>query len=857
MLCLLVCWSHPSCVASERPNILLLVSEDNGDHLGCYGETRVHTPHLDALADGGVRYTRAYVPYSVCSPSRAAFLTGLYPRQNGHIGLATHRFAMYRDFKTLPAYLKEAGYYTGFLGKTHVNPERLVEDHVDHRAIPQSNFKKTTGIEAYAEEAKAVMLKAAASNKPFFLVINYADAHRDFVGTSKHGFPTVTVDDPIPPFPWIGSDSPRLREELRDYFNCMNRLDEGVGMVLERLDAMHARGNTLIIYISDHGADFPRGKGSIYEHGTRIPMIVNHPSGFARGKVERSLVSTIDLLPTMLTAAGIPVPKHLPGRALQDVDSGKASPRAYIHTFTTGSSPNLLFMQFGIRDERYKLVFSPDRALNRLGLSRYHNSGLPKQAYVQSFLYPPEYELFDLREDPHEWNNLAESPKHADTKQRLLDAMRDFQRSIKDPFADPKNIAQFLAEQKEYQHKPYKRPGFQWPHLKMVALAQEGPDWKPARQIVFRQRTIPDGVPRRGHAKDTTEYGYRIPSLLVTKKGSILAFSERRLGLHDHAQNDIVLRRSTDGGTTWGDEIVAHEDGMNSINDPLTVQLENGRILLMFARFPYGRHARDAGWIKMADLGYDDPTANVLTFVCHSDDDGVTWSKPVDISRQVKAPHLLNANTPGAMIQLVNGPHKGRVVTGLWGSVPIIDGPRRGREWQVVVAWSDDNGKTWTRTNPLSDASGAGFPNECQIAEASNGDLVLVSRNAEGALFRKKAMSRDGGATWGPLDIDRGLPSVPCMGALIKGPVRADGTWDLWASFPSNRGRRDGQMVVSKDHGKTWRVVKVVPGSFAYSALGISPDQQNLLCLYESDNYRTQTLLRIPFAELDRQTKVE
>ena len=104
--------------------------------------------------------------------------------------------------------------------------------------------------------------------------------------------------------------------------------------------------------------------------------------------------------------------------------------------------------------------------------------------------------------------------------------------------------------------------------------------------------------------------------MLVTKTGGILAFAERRLGLHDHAQNDIVLKRSTDDGKTWSDEIVAYEDGMNSINDPLTVQLESGRILLMFARFPYGRHARDAGWIKMADLGYDDPKANVLTYVC-------------------------------------------------------------------------------------------------------------------------------------------------------------------------------------------------------------------------------------------------
>ncbi len=460
-------------VTEERPNILFIVSEDNSDHLGCYGEQRVHTPYLDGLATGGIRYTRAYVPYSVCSPSRAAFLTGLYTRQTGHIGLATHRFSMYRDFKTIPAHFQQAGYYTGFLGKTHINPERLVEDYVDHRAIKSANFGKIISIETYAAEAGLVMRNAAERKKPFLLIINYADAHRRFIRESKHGFPTRLVDEEIAPFPWIGSDTPNLREELRDYFNCMNRLDEGIGMVLDKLDETGNRENTLVIYISDHGADFPRGKGSIYENGTRIPMIVNYPTSFPKGKVESGMVSTIDILPTMLRAARLPVPKNLPGFALQDIDSGKVSPRKYIQTFTTGSSPNLLYMQFGIRDERYKLVFNPARDLNRLAESRYTNSRLPTDQQVQSFLYPPEFELFDLRIDPHEWKNLVDSGDHQMIKQRLLKAMQEFQQAIKDPFASSENIATFIAEQKEHLHKPYKNPSFRWPHLDMFKNAQE------------------------------------------------------------------------------------------------------------------------------------------------------------------------------------------------------------------------------------------------------------------------------------------------------------------------------------------------------------------------------------------------
>lgn len=456
-----------------KPNVLFIISEDNSDHLGCYGETRVHTPNLDALAAGGVRYTRAYVPYSVCSPSRAAFLTGLYTRQTGHVGLATHRFSMYRDFKTLPAYFKNSGYYTGFLGKTHINPERLVEDFIDHRAITHANFSKTTSIEKYAEQAGLVMQQAAASKRPFMLIINYADAHRKFVGKSKHGFPTIPVDQEIAPFPWIGSDSPHLRDELRDYFNCINRLDEGIGMVLGKLDQTDARDNTIIVYIADHGADFPRGKGSIYENGTRIPMIVHYPKEFKQGKVERGMVSTIDIVPTLLQAANLRVPDHLPGIPLQKIDSGEVSARSHIHTFTTGSSPNLLYLQFGIRDDRYKLVYNPDRSINRLAQSRYRNSQLPEEEHVAGFLHPPEYELFDLETDPYEWTNLAASPGHLAIKERLLDEMRAFQVRIKDPLVDDANLRKFIKEQREYQNKPYKTPGFRWPHLEMFKQAQE------------------------------------------------------------------------------------------------------------------------------------------------------------------------------------------------------------------------------------------------------------------------------------------------------------------------------------------------------------------------------------------------
>lgn len=456
----------------SKPNILFIVSEDNSEHIGCYGEKRVHTPALDSLAESGVRYTRAYVPYSVCSPSRAAFLTGLYTRQTGHIGLATHKFSMYKDFKTMPAYFQEAGYYTGFLGKTHVNPERLVEDFVDHRAIRSSNFSKTISIEKYAEEAKKVMLNAAQQKKPFMLIINYADAHRKFVRKSKNGFPTKLVEDPIKPFPWIGSDSPHLREEIKNYFNCMNRLDEGVAMVLKDMDELKVRDNTLIVYIADHGADFPRAKGSTYECGVRIPMIVNYPQSFSQGKVEKQMVSTIDILPTMLGVCGLKTPEQLPGKSLLAIDQGRVKGHQYIHTFTTGSAPNLQYIQFSIRGDRYKLIYNPYRHKNYLAASRYSNSKLPENQYVKAFLFPDEYELFDLEKDPYEWKNLAQSSVYQAKKKELIAAMKAFQKEIKDPFVENKNLELFEDEQMQHRKINYrKQKGFRWPHLKLFEEA--------------------------------------------------------------------------------------------------------------------------------------------------------------------------------------------------------------------------------------------------------------------------------------------------------------------------------------------------------------------------------------------------
>ena len=469
--------------AAERPNVLLIVSEDNGPELACYGDPYARTPNLDRLASEGVRFENAFVPYSVCSPSRAAFLTGLYPHQNGQIGLATHKFAMYQnDTPNIATWLKAAGYRTGLIGKLHVNPESAFP--FDYRAIPAANFQRKQSVTEYA--AAASKFFDEAKGKPFFLSVNFPDAHLPFL-RQANGLPSHPLGaDDVQPMPWVGVDSPRLREQVANYYNCLERLDTGVGLLLNRLaDAGH-RDDTIVIYFGDHGAQFPRGKGTVYEGGLRVPLIVRWPGQAKAAAVRRELVSTVDLVPTILAAAAINVPGELPGRPLQPLLRDKASViwRKYSYGLTTGSFPRACFVQHSIRDQRFKLISSPRPESENLDAGTYLDeqhqhfvvSGATAQEQAaapphvqQAFARwsrPPRYELYDLQSDPHEWKNLADLPQYSATLSRLTVALGDWQRQTRDPFVEQKHVDAYVTEQLSNLDLGYRKDkAFRWSYL--------------------------------------------------------------------------------------------------------------------------------------------------------------------------------------------------------------------------------------------------------------------------------------------------------------------------------------------------------------------------------------------------------
>ena len=440
--------------ASERPNILLIVSEDNGPELGCYGQPYVETPVLDELAASGIRYERAYVARAGCSQSRAALLTGLYPHQNGQIGLATWKFGLYHGATpNLVRSLKGAGYRTGIIGKLHVNPEEAFP--FDFKAIPKSNFARKNQ-DQYAVEAKEFI---EASDEPFFLSVNYPDAHRPFLA-QVDGVPAKPLTEgDVTPLDYFGLDTPELRRQTADYLNCMSRLDVQVGELLEVLQASGKADDTLIVYMGDHGADMLRGKRTSYEGGVRVPLILSW-AGKIKPEQERSeLVSTLDLMPTLLRVARADPVDYLPGRDLVPMfDGSKVEWRTYLFTEYHTHSAHNYYPQRTVRDDRYKLicnlmpgVVNPGYEFTRRKFFEEKREVVaaapePVRSAYELMERPPAYELYDLEADPYEFINLAENKEYAEVLARLQGELERWRDETNDPMRDSENILRLKAE---------------------------------------------------------------------------------------------------------------------------------------------------------------------------------------------------------------------------------------------------------------------------------------------------------------------------------------------------------------------------------------------------------------------------
>jgi len=424
----------------------VLIADDLGRDLGCYGAPLVKTPHIDQLAAAGTRFDQAFCTTASCSPSRSVMLTGLFNHTNGQYGLAhgPHNFYGLRFVQSLPALLGQHGYRNCLIGKLHVQPADLFSFDV----VADDGVRGGRHSVRMAENAKAFIEQTG--DKPFLLWMGYTDPHRSRDGFANGDYPGIPAvhysPDEITPPPSL-PNTPEVRADLADYFRSISRLDQGVGRMLEVLRETGHWDDTLILFLSDNGRPFPGAKTTLYEAGVRLPLILRAPQHEKPGTVSQALVSWIDLAPTILDFARAPGPKYkLPGRSLLPIlyeEEPAGWDEVYLsHTF---HEVTMYYPVRGVRTQRYKLLLNLAHELpfpfasdifgspTWQGVLQRDDGQLGNRSLKQ-FLHRPRFELYDLQQDPHELTNLAEDPKHQATLDELRQRVRDWQTATKDPW---------------------------------------------------------------------------------------------------------------------------------------------------------------------------------------------------------------------------------------------------------------------------------------------------------------------------------------------------------------------------------------------------------------------------------------
>lgn len=415
LLLLLLPWSGHSAV---RPDLVVFLTDDHGQLDSTpYGGYGIRTPHMQRLADAGLTFTRAYVASPSCAPSRAALLTGLMPARNG----AEANHAKPRaELKKWPAYFQELGYEVVSFGK--VAHYRHTGDYgFDHFA--HDTFHDHAGIPAAVE---FLMQRPRPAAKPLCI----------FVGSNWPHGPWPEQDlgyDPQQlPLPAGSIDTPATRAWRARYAAAVTKGDDDLGAILDATRA-HLPKETLLLFSADHGAQWPFGKWNLYEAGVAVPLIVAWPGLIEPGTRTAAMVSWVDLLPTLLDAAGGIAPTGIDGRTFLPVLRG-ASPTHRDRIFTTHANDNRMnvYPSRAVRDERWKYIrnLHPEFAFTThidlvagaLGQRAYSSTwetaaktDPQATAIVRRYHARPAEELYDLTADPHEQRKLAAVPQHAAT----------------------------------------------------------------------------------------------------------------------------------------------------------------------------------------------------------------------------------------------------------------------------------------------------------------------------------------------------------------------------------------------------------------------------------------------------------
>jgi arylsulfatase A-like enzyme len=402
----------------DRPNILYLHSHDTGRYAQPYGEP-VPMPNVQVLADQGVLFREAFCAAPTCSASRACLLTGQYGQSNGMLGLA-HRGWSLRDYRHHIVHtLRRAGYTSVLIGEQHISKEPAIIGYDEVIKIP------TTRVESVAPIAMEVLRRPR--DRPLFVSVGFFETHREFLPAGS--LRDVHYSKPPANLP----DTPEVRADMAAFKASARSLDQGVGMVLNQLDACGLVEDTLIIFTTDHGMPFPGAKATLYDRGLGVMLILRGPEPFHGGRVIDALVSHIDIYPTVCEHLGIPRPDFLQGVSLMALLRGEVTDAR--EEIFAGSTWHAAYEPpRAVRTARYKYIRRwGDRLTPVLANT---DDGPSKELLLRGGWAEREIakeQLYDVFFDPNEAENLVGDPAHAHVLRDLSERLERWMRDTDDP----------------------------------------------------------------------------------------------------------------------------------------------------------------------------------------------------------------------------------------------------------------------------------------------------------------------------------------------------------------------------------------------------------------------------------------
>lgn len=408
--------------ARKQPNILWISTEDMSAHLGCYGDKVAKTPNIDRLASQGIRYTNVFTTAAISAPCRAGIITGMYQTSIGCMHMRTTSYRRSADnpveftavpphyVKTFTEYLRTAGYYCTNNSKTDY---QFAKD-----PVPASIWDECSRNAHYRNRPD--------KNQPFFAVFNWLGTHE----SQDWDLSNVKTDPKSVNVPPYYPDNEIIRRNIAKMYDNIARLDSVVGVLINELEREGELDNTIIFFWGDHGDGLPRAKRWLYDSGLNVPLIIRFPGGKDAGTVNGQLISSIDFGPSVLSLAGIPVPSHMQGRPF--LGNQASSPRDAVFAARDRVDESYdMIRSVRTKDFLYIRNYYPNEPFpiwvpylsnmpiykEMLRLDAEDKLTGPQKSWM-AYKRPPE-ELYDVKADPYQINNLAENPGYKSVRDEL------------------------------------------------------------------------------------------------------------------------------------------------------------------------------------------------------------------------------------------------------------------------------------------------------------------------------------------------------------------------------------------------------------------------------------------------------